>query len=95
MKIETSYWSAIPVEYDEFCKFADEATDEIERLEDAVESYKKTANDLAIRVAQAEEEIEKFKKAFAAQSRKLQIALDVAGDVIRPALAELKWKEDD
>ena len=64
MKIETSYWSAIPVDYDELVKFAEEATDEIERLEDAVESYKKTANDLATRVAQAEEEVEKLRKAL-------------------------------
>jgi len=64
MKIETSYWSAIPVDYDELWKFADEATDEIERLEDTVESYKKTANDLATRVAQAEEKIEKLRKAL-------------------------------
>jgi hypothetical protein len=32
MKIETSSWSAIPVDYDELWKFANEATDEIERL---------------------------------------------------------------
>lgn len=41
MKIETDYWSAIPVDYDELMKFAEEATDEIEKLQKALNLYER------------------------------------------------------
>ena len=41
MKIETDYWSAIPVDYDELMKFAEEATDEIEKLQKALTLYER------------------------------------------------------
>ena len=41
MKIETDYWSAIPVDYDELVKFAEEATDEIEKLQKALDLYER------------------------------------------------------
>ena len=38
IKIETSYFSAIPMEYDELFKFAEEATDELEKFQKLYEA---------------------------------------------------------
>ena len=42
LKIETSYWSLIPLDPDELYKFAEEATDEIERLESVIDTQRVT-----------------------------------------------------
>jgi len=45
LKIETSYWSAIPLKYEELFKFAEEATDEIERLQEEIRKLKEPVKD--------------------------------------------------
>ena len=64
MKIETSYWSAIPVEYDELVKFAKEATDEIEKLDKACSEWAEVSQSNYQRAKKAEEEVEKLRKAI-------------------------------
>ena len=46
LKIETSYWSAIPLKYEELFKFAEEATDEIERLQEENRKLKERITEL-------------------------------------------------
>ena len=64
MKIETSYWSAIPVDYDELREFADEATDEIEKLDKACSEWAEVSQSNYQRAKKAEEEVEKLRKAL-------------------------------
>jgi len=64
MKIETSYWSAIPVDYDELVKFAEEATDEIEKLDKACSEWAEVSQSNYQRAKKAEEEVEKLRKAL-------------------------------
>jgi hypothetical protein len=83
------YLKTVEAERDEALNQLDSALHSVDVLEKRVCDLLDKIKEQQTNIGQLAEDKEKWVKAFSVQSRKLQVALDVAGDLIRPAIMSI------